>query len=208
MKRIFLIVLDSFGIGAMPDFEAAAEQPWYAYHFDIRNVILETGSENKINGSYVAKIYKPESLVLNGDNTEVVESKKLHKYDAAFYSKRSMNIYGNTGVLNIQAENEGLDSELHLTINGGDIAIRSDNDGINTNEDGVSVTTINGGNVSIFAGLDKEGDGIDSNGYLVINGGTVISAAKPQSDSGLDSDRGSFIHGGTVVAMGAAMDWA
>ena len=64
----------------------------------------------------------------------------------------SMNVSGGaagTGVLNIYGENEGLDTELHLTIQSGVINIFSGNDGINTNEDGVSVTTINGGALSI-----------------------------------------------------------
>jgi len=119
----------------------------------------------------------------------------------------SMNVFG-PGNLELTADNEGLDTEMHLTLNGGNIHIYSGNDGINTNEDGVSVTTINGGNLTIFAGLGEEGDGIDSNGYLVINGGNVFSAANPKADAGLDSDLGSFIHGGTVIAMGSAMDWA
>ena len=163
------------------------------------NVIIADGSVNTVNGSYVAKIYKN-----NGNE------KKLHKYDGAFYSKMSMNVDGEeegTGVLNIIAENEGLDSELHLTINGGIINIQSQDDGINTNEDNVSVTTINGGSVHILGGLGSEGDGIDSNGYLVINGGVVIAIANPSADSGLDSDCGSYINGGTVLATGSTMDW-
>jgi hypothetical protein len=100
-----------------------------------------------------------------------------------------------------------MDTELHLTVWGGDISIRSGNDGINTNEDGVSVTAIHGGKLRINAGLGEEGDGIDSNGYLVIYGGTVIAQANPTADAGLDSDLGSFIHGGTVIALGSAMDW-
>ena len=163
-------------------------------------VVLADGSVNNVTGSHVARIYK--------DNEE---QKKLWKIDGAFYSFMSMNIEGEqdgTGVLNITADNEGLDSELHLTINGGNISIASQDDGINTNEDGVSVTTINGGTLHIVAGLGDEGDGIDSNGFLVINGGTVISMANPRSDSGLDSDMGSYINGGTVVALGSTMDWA
>ena len=158
------------------------------------NLILE--GENTVTGSYVAKIFKDK----DGE-------KKLWKQDGAIYSYMSLNVYG-PGSLTLNADNEGLDTELHLTVNGGDITILSGNDGINTNEDNVSVTTINAGTLRIVAGLGAEGDGIDSNGYLVINGGTVISAAKPHSDSGLDSSCGSFIHGGTVVALGAAMDWA
>jgi len=175
------------------------------------NVIIADGSVNTVNGSYVARIYKPGSVVLNEAGTEVEDAKKLHKYDAAFYSKKSMNINGgkqNTGILNINAENEGLDSELHLTVNGGIINIKSGNDGINTNEDGISVTTINGGALSILVtGETGEGDGIDSNGWLVINGGTVIAAACSNSaDAGIDSDMGIHINGGTVIATGHMLD--
>ena len=107
------------------------------------NVLLADGSVNTVTGSHMARIYK--------EGTD----KKLHKYDGAFYSKMSMNVDGESdesGTLNIIADNEGLDSELHLTINGGSIFITAQNDGINTNEDGVSVTTINGGRLSINAG--------------------------------------------------------
>ena len=163
-------------------------------------VVIADGSVNNVTGSHVARIYKDKA-----------EQKKLWKIDGAFYSYVSMNIEGGddgTGVLNIVADNEGLDSELHLTINGGNISIQSGDDGINTNEDGVSVTCVNGGTLHIVAGLGSEGDGVDSNGFLVINGGTVIAMANPASDSGLDSDMGSYINGGTVVALGSTMDWA
>ena len=170
------------------------------------NVYLADGSENTVNGSYVARIYK--SVELNEDGTEVVDSKKLHKYDGALYSKMSMNVAGNDGVLHINAENEGLDSELHLTINGGVIHIVSGNDGINTNEDGVSVTTINGGTLTVTVnGSTGEGDGIDSNGWLVINGGTVHAyACSISGDAGIDSDMGILLNGGTVIATGNMLD--
>ncbi len=175
------------------------------------NVIIADGSENTVNGAYVAKIYKPESVVLDESGTEVEDASKLHKYDGAFYSKMSMNINSETegtGVLNINARNEGLDSELHLTINGGIININSGNDGINTNEDYVSVTTINGGKINIVVnGETGEGDGIDSNGWLVINGGEICAeACYFSADAGIDSDMGIYINGGTVVACGSMMD--
>ena len=159
------------------------------------NVILAEGSENRVTGSHVAKIYKP--------GTE----KKLHKYDGAFYSRMSMNI-GGEGSVHIYADNEGLDSELHLTINSGEIYIESGNDGINTNEDGVSVTTVHGGKLWIAVnGGTGEGDGIDSNGWLVINGGHVEAYACGFSgDSGIDSDMGIQINGGTVIATGNMLD--
>lgn len=164
------------------------------------NVILADGSENTFTGSHVARIYQEGT------------TEKLHKYDGAFYSKMSMNLSGETeetGVLNIVGDNEGLDSELHLTINGGTINIQSQDDGINTNEDGVSVTTINGGALNITAGQGSEGDGIDSNGYLVINGGSVYTTANERSaDGGLDADCDILLNGGYVVALGVRNDAA
>ena len=158
------------------------------------NLLLE--GENTVNGSHVARIYKDGG-----------EEKKLWKQDGAIYSYMSMRVSG-PGGLELTADNEGMDTELHLTVEGGNIRIFSGNDGINTNEDGVSVTTINGGDLRIFAGLGEEGDGIDSNGWLVINGGSVFASANPAADAGLDSDMGSYINGGTVIALGSAMDWA
>ncbi len=175
------------------------------------NVIIADGTENNIEGSHVARIYKDGTQELNEAGTEVVDAKKLHKYDAAFYSKMSMNMDGEEkgdGVLHIVADNEGLDSELHLTVNGGIINIESGNDGINTNEDNVSVTTINGGEVNIHVnGSTGEGDGIDSNGWLVINGGVVRAAACGFSgDAGIDSDQGIYLNGGIVEASGNMLD--
>ena len=129
------------------------------------NVLIADGTINNVTGSYVARIYDPDSVVLSEDGMTVEDSEKLHKYDGAFYSKMSMNVDGGeagTGVLNITADNEGLDTELHLTINGGTINITSGNDGINTNEDNVSVTTVNGGSVNIQG--------------ITINGGTVAAS--------------------------------
>lgn len=175
------------------------------------NVMLAEGSTNTVNGSYVARIYKPDSVKLSDDGTKVEDAKKLHKYDGAFYSRMSMNVFAEgkgSGTLNIYAENEGLDSERHLTLNGGDIRIRSGNDGINANEDGVSVVTVNSGCLDItVTGETGEGDGIDSNGWLVINNGKVTARACANSaDAGIDSDMGIHINGGEITATGHMLD--
>ena len=158
------------------------------------NIILD-GAQSKIRGSHVAKIYQP--------GTE----ETLHKYDGAIHSRMSMTISGE-GELQIYADNEGLCSEKHLTINGGDIFIASGNDGINANADGESVVTVNGGNLTIqVTSGTGEGDGIDSNGSIVINGGTVESyACADSADSGIDADLGIQINGGTVLATGNMLD--
>ena len=158
------------------------------------NLILE--GENFISGSYVAKIYKDKP----GEKT-------LWKQDGAIYSYMSLNVFG-PGKLTLAAENEGIGSKMHITVNGGDIAIAAKNDGINANKDEVSVVTVNGGRLRIQGGLGPEGDGIDSNGYLVIRDGNVFAAANPAGDGGLDSVLGTLVHGGTLVALGGDKDWA
>lgn len=157
-------------------------------------VILADGSENTVTGSHVAKIYE--------EGTE----EKLYKFDGAFYSRMTLSFDGE-GSLTINADNEGLDSEMHLILNSGIINISSMDDGINTNEDGVSVCTINGGSLTINAGQGSEGDGIDSNGDLVINGGTIVTMANPQTgDGGIDADGDILINGGVVIASGSRND--
>lgn len=163
------------------------------------NVVIAAGSVNTFQGSHVARIYQEGT------------TKKLHKYDGAFYSKMSMNIFGDSGddsgVLNIVGDSEGLDTELHLTLNGGTVNVTSQDDGINTNEDNVSVTTVNGGTLTVHAGNGAEGDGIDSNGHLVINGGSVTTFASDHSmDGGIDADGDMLINGGVVCAYGVRND--
>ena len=165
------------------------------------NIEIADGSSNKIYGSYVANIF--ESCELNEDGTEIVNSKTLHKYDGAIFSKDSINISG-TGKLEVIAENKGICSDMHMTISGGNIKIKSNNDGINVNEENISVFTMNDGILDIQVS-DKigEGDGIDSNGQIIINGGTIdVSACAISEESGLDSNNGVYINGGTVLATG------
>ena len=186
-----------YSVAANLDFSKAGAQ-----------IIIADDSENIVTGSHVAKCYKYTKY---DNGTLVFTTKKRAKYDGAFYSKVSMLVTAETngnGILKIIGDNEGLDSEKHLLIKKGNIYIASDDDGINTSEDGGSVTLISGGKVVINAGLGTEGDGIDSNGYLIVSGGEVISAAKPISDSGMDADLGVVINGGTSVAVGTSMDSA
>jgi len=169
-------------------------------------VTLADGTVNNVSGTNIFRILKTQ---YKSGSTSV--QKKRLKIDGAFYSYQSMNIQGQsagTGVLNITSGFEGLNSELHLTINSGNVYINSQDDGINVNEDNVSVLTINGGNLHILAGLGQEGDGVDSNGFICVNGGTTISMANPGADSGMDSDFGTYVLAGNVVALGSTMDWA
>lgn len=168
-------------------------------------VVIADGTLNSFTGANVYRLLKPE---YKKDSTSV--QKKSHKIDGAFYSFVSMVVEGeenNSGILNIRSTTyEGLDDELHLTINGGNINIYSQDDGININEDGVSVFTMNDGTLHIFSGLGREGDVIDSNGYIVVNGGLIAGGTPSGSDNILDSDCGNTINGGEVINIGSGSE--
>lgn len=173
------------------------------------NLILADNSDNTVSGSYVAKIYKEGTT---REDVEEGNAKKQHKYDAAIESKMSFNInagrIGN-GRLTVNAEKEGIETQLHMTINGGSIRINANDDSLNAGEDSVSVITIHDGTIICDSGFGsgEEGDGIDSNGWIVINGGLFIACANARSmDSGLDSDLGIYINGGTVFGSGNMYD--
>ena len=85
-----------------------------------------------------------------------------------------------TGTLNITSTTyEGLNSELHLTMDSGNVNITAEEDGINVNEDATSIFTLDGGTLKIIA---KGGDGIDSNGWIVLNDGTLDITCATDSD--------------------------
>ena len=167
-------------------------------------VIIADGTENSFSGCNVYRLLKPE-YKKNSDSVQ----KKLWKTDGAFYSFQSIEINGEeagTGILNITGKTfEGLDSELHMTVNGGYVNVFSQDDGINVNEDNVSVFTLNGGHLTIFASLGAEGDVIDSNGYIRINGGVLAGTSKSPSDELLDSEDGTNISDDAVVIYGGGV---
>ena len=98
-----------------------------------------------------------------------------------------------------------------MTINGGNLDLTANNDGINAADGnsskktpgqataGVSLT-ITGGKIKINA----QGDGLDSNGDLTISGGEVYVDGPTNGGNGaLDYDGNGSITGGTVVMVGS-----
>ncbi len=159
----------------------------------------------------VSNAYDPQvpgesgvTIQLAEGTTNVINGSHTDDNDAALSSNVSILIEGD-GTLEITADNEGIETCMHLTIDSGTILVSSDEDAINANEDNVSYITINGGTVYADASGGTDGDGIDSNGYLIINGGTVYGLSSG-ANCGLDSDLGTVINGGTVFAMGSMND--
>lgn len=140
---------------------------------DLAIVTLRAGTENVLNdGSenedYDATLFAVEALAINGAG--------------------SLTVTGNS--------QEGIASDVDLTIQNGNIKVTAMDDGLNA-QTGI---TINGGNLLILA----EGDGIDSNGSLTVNGGTIVTqSGLVDASGGFDADGVISITGGKVIATGA-----
>ncbi len=167
-------------------------------------LILADDSDNRVTGTNVSRLLKTK-YKKDKEKEGVRAQKKLARTDSALYARRSMTIEGQekgNGQLTVESSFEGVDSELHMRINGGKLTILAQDDGINTNEEHVSIFEMKGGEVTIFAGLGAEGDGVDSNGYIKISGGSLFINGIRDPDHELDSDDGVYYTGGQVILDG------
>lgn len=143
----------------------------------------------------IKTIKDSKNYLTDGGNSE---------YDACIYSEIPL-IFDGEGVLKVignQNEGEGIATEAQdLTFENGIYHITSADDGLNAGGEGATIT-INGGNLYI----DANGDGIDSNKNAVINGGTIfVMGSDVGGDAGIDTDAGYTINGGSVIALGSDM---
>lgn len=122
-----------------------------------------------------------------------------------------------SGTVNITRSYEGIEGK-HLLIQGGEITLTADDDGLNAaggmdgsgfgwrgdafNQSGDTPSiVISGGSVEITA----SGDGIDANGTLEITGGAVTVSGPDYGDTSvLDYDVSGRITGGTFVGTGSS----
>lgn len=165
------------------------------------SVIVADGSTNSVDGQNVFRMLKTKYK--DEESTDAIKlQKKARKTDAAFYSYVTMNIKGedkNDGTLTVTSNFEGLDSELHLNIYGPNITINSGDDGINVNEDNVSIVSLLGGTITLNAAQGEEGDGIDSNGYVIIDGATLCVNNVTAPDNAVDSEDGIEYKSGSII---------
>lgn len=106
-----------------------------------------------------------------------------------------MVIHSGTIFINCTQQNEGgegLESKKTLTINGGNIDIRTYDDCINAE----TAIVINNGN--IFCAASGQ-DAIDSNGPLTINGGLTIANGVRGDGEAFDAERNFQVNGGIIV---------
>jgi hypothetical protein len=123
------------------------------------------------------------------------------EFDAALFSTPPLTIRGEGELTVAGNQEEGIESPMHVFIEGGTIRVHAVEDGLNANTDDLSQIHITGGHLFVES---ETGDGIDSNGSLTITGGTVISqGASVNNSGGLDADGPVTVDGGIVIATGA-----
>lgn len=128
------------------------------------------------------------------------------------------NIIINSGTIKINESYEGIEAS-NIDINGGDISVVADDDGINIagGNDSSSIMgrpgqnnfssstnnklTINNGKIYV----NSTGDGLDSNGAIYINGGEIYVDGPENSGNGaLDYESECVMKGGTLIAVGSS----
>ena len=178
------------------------------YYVNGAIVEIADGTTNTFTGANLYRILELCPKLDDDDNpkytgsgigTDISEQEKMYKLDGAFHSRRTMVIGGGskgTGTLNITSSTyEGLDSEMHMVIDGGVINVTAPDDAINVNEDYVSVFQMDSGTMTISS---TNADGIDSNGWIAINGGTLDITAGNQEqnaagEAGMDAENDIYI---------------
>ena len=91
-----------------------------------------------------------------------------------------------------QAEGNEQDSEHHIQINGGNIKIVADADGIDSN----GSLFINGGTVTVDAQAMGAESAFDTDGAFIVNGGTILGV----SGSGMDESPNSYSAQNVILA--------
>lgn len=176
------------------------------------DIVIENGTFNI--DSYDDAIHANNSLVVNNGEFTVSSG------DDGFHADNNLII--NDGTVTITNAYEGIESfTIHL--NGGDINILSQDDGINAADPNVTSKAmnpsgsseeategedpyieINGANIKTSISGSRS-DSVDSNGGIVINSGSLeLHGVNNGGDLALDFDMACVVNGGNVLVLGGA----
>ena len=145
-----------------------------------------------------------DTVLENGKNSTgnvTVEGGILSIYsnDDAMHADGVLTI--SSGEVNITNSYEGIEGN-RVVISGGDISVRSSDDGINSQSTSGTGIEIKGGTLYIYA----SGDGIDANSRdsykgIIFSGGNTVVISTSGGNSAIDTERGYEYTGGYVLAL-------
>lgn len=163
---------------------------------------LKAGTSILINNGTFNLNCADDSIHCDGDITINNGSFNIETGDDGIHADNNLEI--NDGTITITKAYEGLEAS-YITINDGDIDITTSDDGINAansdSDESIFTLTINGGNIVV----DADGDGLDTNGSTYINGGTtIVNGPEANNNAALDFDAEFKITGGLLIAAGSA----
>lgn len=153
------------------------------------NLVIDGGTYDI--SSYDDAVHSDDQLTINAGTL------KIETGDDAIRSENQLIING--GDITVSNAYEGIES-AEITINGGNIYINADDDGINVNSSG-GLLTINGGDIYVIG----RGDGIDSNGdILMLNGSLRVDGLSMGMEGAIDYDGTFKVEGGELISLGSA----
>ena len=180
--------------------------------------LLISGGNITIN-SADDSLHSDVSVIINGGTFTIASG------DDAVHAEETLTI--TAGKVDISESYEGLEA-LHINVQGGDIKLKADDDGLNaaggTDQSGTTggrdgmfggggrgpggMSSNSNGSITISGGnlyIHSSGDGIDANGTLEITGGYTVVVGPTQGDTAtLDYDKSAVITGGTFIGTGAS----
>ena len=175
----------------------------------LNNATIETDNTAAIANLSEYDLY----IALADGTTNTIKDGGSSEYNAALYSVGALIVNGNDGILNVtgqQKDGRGIGAKSTLTMDGGNVNVKSLGDGL-----AGKMVSINYGTVSI----SSDGDGIKSDEDTVLNGGMIYVAESGANKRAEKSDeensengdenaeievaKGYTVHGGTLVMLGS-----
>ncbi|MBQ7461682.1 MAG: carbohydrate-binding domain-containing protein [Bacteroidaceae bacterium] len=148
----------------------------------------------------------------NGGKVRVITTGGTYSYSTSSSKAKGIkadgDIFVNEGDIMVRATgdkgSEGVESKSTITVSGGQTAVYSYDDAINSK----SHLYLKGGNVFAWA---MNNDGIDTNGNLYVQGGTTVAYGSSSPECGIDANEEGGCHviisDGTLVAVGGGTSY-
>lgn len=165
---------------------------------ETKQIVSSSSCTILIEGGTI-EINSPDDSIHSNSGNSLIYGGKIMLSTLDDGISADLNLIVKNGEIDIKSCFEGLEAQI-VEIEGGNIKIIADDDGINAAGGRDCQIIFSGGKTYVYA----KGDGIDSNGNLVINDGEVYVLQSSGGNGALDSDGEILINGGELVAVGSS----